>query len=134
MGELIIFEPWRERLSFFPTELHFSMYDYIRILFIFQRLICWVLFFLTPTNMNLAVYGNGLAVEVINDVDPWCCIQWASQSQIHEFILRKRLEIQTDGTQNVLSYRLERASGVGQFANFMSPEKSQVFPLWCWKV
>ena len=38
LGELIIFEPWRENY-------HFS-----------QPL------FLTPTNINLAVYGNGLGV------------------------------------------------------------------------
>ena len=35
---------------------------YVRILFIFQCLVCLVLLFLTPTNMNLAVYGNGSAI------------------------------------------------------------------------
>ena len=41
LGELIIFEPWLENYHF-PTEL--DIFDirqhYIRILFIFQRLIC----------------------------------------------------------------------------------------------
>ena len=53
LGKLIIFES----LDIFDIRQH-----YIRGLFIFQRLICSVLFFLTPTNMNLAVYGNKLAV------------------------------------------------------------------------
>ena len=60
---MIIFEPWRKKLSFLPTELDIfdTLQHYIRILFIFQHLTCSVLF-LTPTNMNLAVYGNALAV------------------------------------------------------------------------
>ena len=52
------------KLSFLPTEL--DIFDirqhYVRILFIYQRPICRVLLFLTSTNMNLAVYGNGLGV------------------------------------------------------------------------
>ena len=64
LGELIIFELWREKLSILPTEL--DIFDkrqhYVRILFIFQRLICCVLLCLTPTNMNLAVYENGSGV------------------------------------------------------------------------
>ena len=55
------------KLSFLPTSL--DIFDvrqhYVRILFIFQRLICCVLLFLIPTNMNLAVYGNGLAVVMM---------------------------------------------------------------------
>ena len=42
LGELIIFEPWLENYHFLPTEL--DIFDkrqhYIRIIFIFQRLIC----------------------------------------------------------------------------------------------
>ena len=51
------------KLSFLPTELDiFGIRQYyICILFTFQRLFYLVLLFLTPTNMNLAVYGNGLA-------------------------------------------------------------------------
>ena len=64
LGELIIFEPSREKLSFLPTSLdNFDIRQhYICILSIFQRLICRVLLCITPTNMNLAVYGNGLGV------------------------------------------------------------------------
>ena len=43
---------------------------YVRILFICHRMICRVLLFLTPTNMKLAAYGNGLAfIDVMNHVD-----------------------------------------------------------------
>ena len=67
LGELMIFEPWREKLSFLPTELDIfdiQQHNIIRILFIFQSM--KVLLFLTPTNMNLAVYGNGQAVAMIS--------------------------------------------------------------------
>ena len=63
LRELIIFRALARKLSFLPTEL--DIFDirqhYVRILFIFQRLICWVLLFLTRTNMNLTVYGHRLA-------------------------------------------------------------------------
>ena len=63
------FRALARKLSFLPTEL--NIFDirqhYVRILFIFQRPICWVLLFLTPTNMNLAVY------EVMNHV--YCVIK-----------------------------------------------------------
>ena len=58
------FRALARKLSFLSTEL--DIFDirqhYVRILFIFQRLICCVSLFLTPTNMNLAVYGNGLRI------------------------------------------------------------------------
>ena len=58
------FRALARKLSFLPTEL--DIFDiqqhYVCILFIVQRLICRVLLFLTPTNMNLAVYGNRLGV------------------------------------------------------------------------
>ena len=49
------------KLSFLPSELDiFNIRQhYVRILFIFQRLI-WVLLFLKSTNMNLAIYENEL--------------------------------------------------------------------------
>ena len=37
---------------------------YKRMLFLFQRLICSVLLFLTSKNINLAVYENALVVEM----------------------------------------------------------------------
>ena len=67
------FRALARKLSFLPTEL--DIFDirqhYVRILFIFHRLICCVLSCLTPTNMNLAVYGNGLMCcnDVMNNVD-----------------------------------------------------------------
>ena len=58
------FRALARKLSFLSTEL--DIFDirqhYVRILFIFQRLICWISLFLTPTSMNLAVYGNGLRI------------------------------------------------------------------------
>ena len=53
LGELIIFE---KKKSFLQTELDIfeKRQHYVRILFTFQRLICLVLLFLKPTNMNLA--------------------------------------------------------------------------------
>ena len=66
VGRTDNFRALARKLSFLPTEL--DIFDirqhYVRILFIFQRLICRVLLFLTPKNMNLAVYGNGLAVQM----------------------------------------------------------------------
>ena len=57
LGELIISEPWRENYHFSqPRYIFFDKRQhYVRILFIFQRLICCVLLCLTPTDMNLAV-------------------------------------------------------------------------------
>ena len=54
----------RRKLSFLPTELDifYIWQHYVRILFIFQHPICWVLLLLTPINMNLAEYGKWLAV------------------------------------------------------------------------
>ena len=64
VGRIDNFRAMARKLSFLPTQL--DIFDiqqhYICILFIFQRLIRRVLLFLTPTNMNLAVYGIGLAV------------------------------------------------------------------------
>ena len=64
VGRIDNFLALARKLSFLPTEL--DIFDiqqhYVRILFIFQRFICSVLLFLTPTNMNLTVYGNELAV------------------------------------------------------------------------
>ena len=64
VGRIDNFRALARKLSFFPTELDvFDIRQHcVRILFIFQRLICSLLLFLTPTNMNLAVYGNELAV------------------------------------------------------------------------
>ena len=60
------FRALARKLSFLPTELDiFNIRQhYVRILFIFQRLIWYVLLCLTPTNMNLAVYGNGSGVAL----------------------------------------------------------------------
>ena len=54
LGELIFFEPLARKLSFLQTELDiFDIRQYcVRILFIFQRLICLALLFPTPSNMN----------------------------------------------------------------------------------
>ena len=64
VGRIDNFLALAKKLSFLPTEL--DIFDiqqyYVRILFIFQRFICSALLFLTPTNMNLTVYGNELAV------------------------------------------------------------------------
>ena len=60
VGRIDNFRALARKLSFLPTEL--DIFDirqhYVRILFIFQHLICCFLLCLTPTNMNLA-YGNG---------------------------------------------------------------------------
>ena len=60
VGRIDNFRALARKLSFLPTELHIfdKRQHYVRILFIFQHLICRVLSFLTPTNMNLTVYGN----------------------------------------------------------------------------
>ena len=55
------------KLSVLPTELDIfhirQHYVHVRILFIFQRRSDLLSFIIrTPTNMNSAVYGNGLAV------------------------------------------------------------------------
>ena len=64
VGRIDNFRVFARKLTFLPTKL--DIFDirkhYVRILFIFQRLICRVLLFPTPTYMNLPVYGNGLAV------------------------------------------------------------------------
>ena len=64
VGRIDNFRALARKLSFLPTE--FDIFDirqhYVRILFIFQRLICCVSICLIPTNMNLAVYGNGSRV------------------------------------------------------------------------
>ena len=64
------------KLSFLPTEL--DIFDirqhYVHILFIFQHLTCRDLLFLTPTNMNLAVSGNGLAVVTVDVMNPVYCV------------------------------------------------------------
>ena len=64
VGRIDNFRALARKLSFLPNE--FDIFGirqhYVRILFIFQLLICGVSLFLTPTNMNLAVYGNELGV------------------------------------------------------------------------
>ena len=64
VGRIDNFRALARKLSFLPTEL--DIFDirqhYVRILFIFQCLICCLSICLTPTNMNLAVYGNGSRV------------------------------------------------------------------------
>ena len=64
VGIIDNFQTLARKLSFLPTSL--DIFDirqhYIRLLFIFHNLTCLVLLSLTPTNINLAVYGNGLAV------------------------------------------------------------------------
>ena len=66
IGRIDNFRSLARKLSFLPTEL--DIFDirqhYVRILFMFQRLICQVLVCLTQTNINLAVDGNGLAVRM----------------------------------------------------------------------
>ena len=66
VGRIDNFRALARNLSFLPTEL--DIFDirqhYVRILFIFQHLTCWVLLCLTPTNMDPAVYGNELVVEM----------------------------------------------------------------------
>ena len=64
VGRIDSFQALARKLSFLSTEL--DIFDiqqhYVCILFIFQHFICRVLSFLTLTNMNFLVYGNGLAV------------------------------------------------------------------------
>ena len=54
VGRIDNFRALARKLSFLQTELDISdiRQHYVRILFIFQRPICWVLLRLTPTNMN----------------------------------------------------------------------------------
>ena len=69
LGELIIFKPWRENYHFSQPSSIFLIYDSTMYVFYLSFNICFVEFyFLKPTNMNLAVYGNGLSV-VMNNVD-----------------------------------------------------------------
>ena len=73
VGRIDNFRDLVRKLSFLPTDL--DIFDirqhYICILFIFQRLIYYFLLFVTPTNVNLAIYGNGFSCfnDVMNHID-----------------------------------------------------------------
>ena len=88
VGRIDNFRALARKLSFLPSEL--EIFDirqhYVCILFIFQHLTCWNLLFVTPTNMNLAVSGIGLAVEMTS----WIMLTASSNVT---FTLRKCIHV-----------------------------------------
>ena len=83
VGRIDNFLALARKLSFLPTEL--DIFDiqqhYVRILFIFQHLNFWAFLNLTSTNMNLALYGNWLAVLMTS-----CLVHhkmWCLPERIH---------------------------------------------------